>query len=393
MKVATLLILCFVSLFISAQDPNLRNEILSFQDTTRLLIENSRTLMLQALKEKEYERAFEIRKLLADEVDDEQYMTFSLGEEFLISTMIGTYEVISITAAKWDSLENVQSTSIPEMVREDGLFDELLQLAQRDKTDIEHMIYGPWGGDRREQQLVHLVFNAILASSYYSPLTKEDVNSQADEFLSSYPESPYDYFIKRMVREKYERVDWGLVLFMGAGAGEFNGGFSEFVDMGVPVLISFEGFYRNWMAGIRIQGGGARVQQDFNYQGDWPEGIRVNPLYAGVDVGYAIMNRDKLRVIPYAEIGGLSISPVDNKKNRPYEDLEIGSFVYGAGAIIDVMPWSSQSWIEEYRFGFRLQGGILVHNFENKDERFSGAYPFIGLGLIMDVFGIKLDTN
>ena len=74
-------------------------------------------------------------------MDPEKYVTFSTSEDFLIAFLIGAPEVVLVTAAKWDSLDN--SYSYAEQPGKDNLYDELLRISSRDRTNVELLINTP----------------------------------------------------------------------------------------------------------------------------------------------------------------------------------------------------------------------------------------------------------
>jgi len=387
--IAFIIIFCSPALLI-AQDPQLRSQIVNYQDSTQKLIENSRLMISKELDDRNYEKVADILNLLNEEVDYEKHVALTGFENILIPIIIGSYENTLIVASKWDSISNQENYSYLRV--RDNLTGDLLRIAKRDREDIERAIKSSFL-DQEQKDLVTLLFHSLISIDETNQIEQETLNSRVEDFLSTHPETVYASFVKKVIREKYVLDDWGYGMFFGAGWGDFQGGFSEFVSINAPVYISLEAYYRRYVLGFRIQGGGGEVQQACEYKGVWPNDLSVNPLYFGATLGYSAIDHKIIRLQPYLELGGITTTPIESERNGQTNDLSVGSFVYGGGIALDIFPLNWDKNWNRTRLGIRIQGGILKHQLANKDERFDGDFPHFGVGLFFDLFDKKRDNR
>lgn len=383
MRGVLILLILFSAFNSISQKRDLYSKVYSYEDSTKILIKNSRRLILEAIKERDYSEAVRIKEFAEQNVDLDQYALFTLGEEFLISYHTQNFFQILTTFQNWDSLRNVPYYVY--RLEDDQLYENLLIQSVKDASIIyKNIDLSPYGDQHKDA--LRIVFRSMLADDPNANILQEDLNEEVENHLDKYNSSPYAKFLKENVRLVFEDR-FGYSVFLGAGFGGLNGGLSNYIENSVSALLGME-FYikRKYLVGFKIQGGGGEISQNFNYKGDWPEGMDVNPLFLGATTGYVFTDTKRVRLAGLLELGAYLIEPIEDEKTPETEDLALNSFAYGPSVILDYYPVRVDRFLTTVRFGLRIQAGYLILNYGAKDDRFNGNYPYVGTSLVLDLF-------
>lgn len=131
-------ILFLIAIRVFSQDPDLTNKIFSYEDSTKVLVQNSRRLIVESIKNGDYIEADRIKDYAENNVDHAQYALFTIAEDFLISYHTNDFSRILITLQNWDSLKGAPyNTYIPE---NDKLYENLLKQSLKDSVRIFNSI-------------------------------------------------------------------------------------------------------------------------------------------------------------------------------------------------------------------------------------------------------------
>jgi len=387
-----LLIISFNSL---GQDPDLRKQILSYQDSTSVLIKNSRKLIVESLERKDYVKASEVKQYMDTEIDLNKYSVFSIGEEILIDFLTLNYSNIFKITKNWEEIISQRSAPgvliLPEY---DRMYPNLLKLSIRDSAWVRNNI-DEISDDEEKSDFLQLVFNTFLRYEAESGVSPKEVEMQGNQYLEKYSISPYKPFIRNETSPKFTLGDFGWGMGLGIAFGQYNGGLGNYFDKTPDGILMLDGYYKRYFASMRIQGGGADVLQTFEYEGTWDEGIKIFDLYYSLMFGYSVVKTKKVRMIPFAEIGGLNFNIDEDDRTPDNEDQKLSSFVFGYGLMVDILPfnWQSSNPFLPLNYswdaGLRLHAGMFTNSFENKVPDFDGSYPYVGISIIFDSFQMK----
>lgn len=341
---------------------------------------------------RDYEGIKAIKVKLKTEFDSTKQLALIDEEAFVINYMVRDYRDILKKVKSWPKSFNVSSYELM-YPPEDGLFEHLLDVATLDSTRLIGQISEP-GLKPYEQGFLELYFRALLSTNSSSSISREELARMGQAYLDKYAPSPFDSFVKLKIRRKYVKNNWGATLGLGAARGTYQGDFGNLLRFNVPVLIDLELNYKPFVAGLRLSGGEGTIRRDFEYEGFWDRGLKVNPFYGGLYVGY-MLDLDPIRISPYYDLGWTFISVAERDLTMDNEDFEIAGFTHGPGLSLDFIPPFSWSGLDNeiYRLGFRFKGGVLFNSLKNKDPMFDSHYPYLGIELILDFVETELDLN
>lgn len=332
------------------------------------------------------------RQQLKFSFDSTKYVTLLDEEEIMINYMIRNYDDILKQVASWpqDFADDSYYLKYPP---EDGLLDHLLDVAVLDSVQLLAQVdQSQFRPDQKA--FLQLYLRAFLSLNPASSISEKALANWGQTYLDQHAPSPYDKFVKLRIRRKYIENKWGATVGLGVARGTFEGEFGNFIRFNVPVLLDLEVNYQKMIAGLRLSVGEGTVRRDFEYDGFWDRGLKVNPFYGGLYVGY-MLDLEPFRIIPYYDIGATVITVAERDMTIDNEEQDIGTFTHGPGISLDFM--SPFSWTgfdhEVYRLGLRFKGGMLFNNYENKSPMFESSYPYLGVSLILDFVGTELDTK
>lgn len=340
---------------------------------------------------RDYADIASIRQQLNTAFDTTKYVTLLDEEEIVINYMIRDYNDILKQVAAWPQTSD--DNYYLEYPQEDGLLDHLLDIAVLDSvqlsTQVDQSQRQPY-----EKAFLQLYLQAFLSLNPASDIPETTVTRMGQTYLDQHAPSPFDRFVKLRIRRKYVKNNWGATVGLGVARGTFQGEFGNLLRFNVPVLLDLEVNYQKMIAGLRLSVGEGTVRRDFEYDGFWDRGLKVNPFYGGLYVGY-MLEVAPFRIIPYYDVGGTVITVAEQDMTVDNEEQDIGTFTHGPGLSLDFMsPFSWSGFDNEvYRLGLRFKGGMLFNNFKNKGPMFESRYPYLGIALILDFVGTELDTK
>ncbi len=362
------------------------------QDSVMTAVRELRRQIKFSADIRDYASVGDFRKTLKFSFDSTKYVTLLDEEEIVINFMIHNYEDILKQVASWPPVFEEENYYL-EYPPEDGLLDHVLDVAVLDSvhllSQIEQSSVQP-----HQKAFLQLYLRAFLSLNPASNISETSLANDGQEYLDRYAPSPYDRFVKLKIRRKYIKNKWGATIGLGVARGTFQGEFGNLVRFNVPVLLDLEVNYQKMIAGLRLSVGEGTVRRDFEYDGFWDRGLKVNPFYGGLYVGY-MLDVDPFRIVPYYDIGGTVITVAEQDRTVDNEEQDIGTFTHGPGLSLDFMsPFSWSGFDNEiYRLGLRFKGGILFNNFKNKGPMFESQYPYLGVSLILDFVGTELDVK
>lgn len=164
------------------------------------------------------------------------------------------------------------------------------------------------------------------------------------------------------VTDNPQKRSWGIGLSAGGGGALIIGDFSNYYTNTALFVTNLDlRFSRLHVSGFYHLGGG-KLQNELTYkETTWPAGNKYRMDIAGVSLGLAIIEREKIRIIPNVS---LSYSEFESKNIQVGDDL-LGmrtGYTYGFGITTDVKMGnlligeaSEKKKLEHYlRFGINV---------------------------------------
>ncbi|WP_192820850.1 hypothetical protein [Rufibacter sp. LB8] len=379
----------------------IQQEILNYPESPAELISKGRRLILDRFLAGDAAKVRQVKNYLLEHVEDENYVALLPIERWYLGYWTKDYLDVLPAVLHLDSvgLASFRGKIFP---MPDMLLEKLETAVRDSKAQIVQDIKN---ADLRtidkEYLLLHLEF--MLARQEFSlaerqnaetmqrnPEAERDtLNAMANRFLSNYPQSQFEPFIRSNIREAYVPAKLGFTYEIFSGFGVFTKGLSHNFSNTVPIGISFEAYLRRWAFSTRAFIGFGNTRKDFPYEnGVWPTGSRMTAFTPEFDLGYVVAENKRLKLTPFIGIAATKISPEeeDNDLQQEYRKAEFGfTTTYAVGTALDIKlgQGSAYTWREggEERYLFvRLRYAFLSPQFSSHYSGLNGYMHHVTVG-------------
>ena len=173
-----------------------------------------------------------------------------------------------------------------------------------------------------------------------SPENQKSWNESVDKFLSDYPNSDYEWFVRHLIRKQYVENDWGWGMGLDICGGFLTG---TMKDKFLPIFgfgISFDVLYKKFLLnlGYDIIISDTKIDQPYS-GGIYPAGSRDNVMNFYADLGYRIVDNHAISVAPFVGIGGAWDTYGYGQYDKPnLSELDKFYTTCQAGLIFDIKP-------------------------------------------------------
>ncbi|WP_037320071.1 hypothetical protein [Salegentibacter sp. Hel_I_6] len=364
----TLFVLLFLSgiSLISAQNKdNIENEILSYTNSQTQIISKGRLLLADSFLEGDLQKVEEVRNYLLKEVDSENYIALLPGEQWLISYWTGEfYDVLDSVNYYYTKGSNSYENKIFPL--EDRLYYKLVEKSWNELEKLEEKILN---SDLNEEQkdflLLHL--NYMISGQPLNTISQDEINKMADLFLENHPTGKYTDLVKNNIRFRFVASNWGFAFDFFMGYAVQNGALSSQFNNGFALGHGFDVEYKKFSLYLRNYIGFTKTLEEMEVEGvAWEKEMRLTQYLPEASIGYSVVDNSKLKLSPFAGIGGVAFSPTQSDiNNRPeLEDSQVGFVTaYTLGANLDfklgwntsaILPNDKTYWFLRCRYGYTM---------------------------------------
>ena len=375
-RVNLAILLVFLPVMLFAQDKDLEREIMEYSGNQSQLIPKGRKLLMDKFLEGDIEKVKRLKDYLLKEAQNEDYVALYPGEQWMIMYWTGEHEQLKEAILQFtpEPPETYQRKIFPE---EDLLYTKLLERSWENLPMLEDKILN----SHLELQAVDFLLlhlNFMVSGEPLMKLSPDNVNSMATLYLETYPDSPYETFIRTNIRYKYEPSKWGIGIEFFSGFGMFTGELSEMYHNHGVLGVGFDIEYHKFTLYLRNYIGFANTKQDREIAGVlWTKGSPAQMFFPDASLGYAVVENDKIKISPFAGVGGASIGPgsLELEERPELEALEVGfSPSYTLGLNLNIkMGWDTSIismnddksyWFIRIRYGYTMPqfGNYSLHN-------------------------------
>ena len=363
-----LFILLFLSVisYVSAQNKdNIENEILSYTNSQTQIISKGRLLLADSFMEGDLQKVDEVRNYLLKEVDSENYIALLPGEQWLISYWTGEfYDVLdSVNYYYTKGNKNYQDKIFPP---EDRLYYKLVEKSWNELEQLEgEILTSDLNEDQKDFLLLHL--NFMIAGEPLNTITQDEINEMADLFIEKHPAGKYTELVKNNIRYKFKASNWGFAFDFFAGYAIQTGELSSQFNNGFALGHGFDIEYKKFTLFLRNYIGFPKTLREQEVEGiTWEKDMRVTQFLPEASIGYSVVDTEKIKLSPFAGIGGVGFSPVEaDIQDRPELDESTVGFVtsYTVGANLDfklgwntgaIFPNNKTYWFVRCRYGYTM---------------------------------------
>lgn len=314
--------LTFLSIFSFAQNDSLEKEILNYSDSYPEIIMKGRGLLQQKFLEGDYNKVAEIKSYLENKIQDTQYIVFYPLENWFLSYWIKDYNYLLKTLPETEPERRMYNTYNPKINPAKDLLQEKLITKTREsinklEADIKSSDLAQIDKDFLS---LHLKFSAT--AGHTNPSDTDSLNVLSNQFLTSYPNSKYENFVRKYIRYELTYSKWAFTFEFFSGYGILTGDLSKTFNNLVPIGVAFDVYYKNWVIYFRGTVGISKTKVDLPYNnGVWKTGSTANIALPEASLGYVIMDKRFFKLAPFAGFGGTEIS-APGTEIKKYPDLK-----------------------------------------------------------------------
>ncbi|MFZ1290507.1 MAG: hypothetical protein WAR79_10465 [Melioribacteraceae bacterium] len=375
-------IILILSFEYAAQD--IEKEILNYDDTDIQIISKSRKLVVDKLKDGDYEKVNEVLNYLDNKFDTSKVIVFWDTERWQIEYLVNnlSYILNSSKTFRHSSYEYLNTKLQPP---QDLVWEEIKEITKSKYSELQNNI-DTSSFSNEEKDLLNLTLNYLIQYEVEGKITRENVNSQADMFLEKYKYSAYTYFVRNYIRFVYKFSNWAYGYGIDLGYGSFTGGTKDFIQSYMPLGMQLDLYYKDFVSSLRFSAGIiGKVKQEFEYKGIWKKGLKLNIYHAELSVGFPMMYFSNFRVNPYAGVALGNISPPSEVAKEDGNDVDLGTefgFVFGLNSTISfsssVNEFDDLAVFGDYLLNIRF--GYSTVSFKGRNPVLNGNTYFITLG-------------
>lgn len=333
------------------------NEIVSYVDSTEILVHNGRKLFLKELSDSNLIKTKEIYDYLTEKTKNKHYSAFYYLEDLYINMLAGDWELVNKFMLEHEKYKNKiiypNSQEIIMKLYEMTVHNNQAILSNCESSQIDEQ--------------AKMLITALLQ---YIEIEKSDkkYNEMLVAYKKKFKNQKYESFEKGFMPTKIIKASGnfsfgsGMIFITGDLSNNFssNSSFSMGMDFNIDKVFT----------SLYLHGTSLKLKEPFMAISDidtlnFELNEKFTYLDAGLKTGYFIIRSNRFHIAPYASI---SASFLESTKYEAPEDNDLeyeifNSFTYGVG----------------------LHTEVKIYNFESKNMYYGG--PTNGY------FSIKFETG
>jgi len=380
------------------QVDSIERQILNYDDSKSVIISKGRSLLLDKFLENDKEKVKEIKNYLMEKGEGENYVALYTAELWLILYWTNEYEELLTRLKEYQMPTpfveyHIYPTSISRHYSSrydnriyplpDMLYTKLLQYSKEKEDEIITQIQFS-DIDMEKKEFLQLNFESMIKKS---PSYQDTLNMQVESFRKAFPESEFNDYIGKYIKYKYVLGNWGAAIELFFGMGFPTGGLRErFID-DVAGGVALDVYYKKFEFILRMYGGSYHLKKDIEFsKGIYPKDSAMTVFLPELSFGYAVFENHRIKLAPFAGIGGLFIHTTSKKRKEIPElkELSASAFAFNFGASFDIR-FSKKPQYKYYPNSFdlflRIRYNFCLPIYPNKYDAISGQLHTVTIGL------------
>ncbi len=379
----------FLLLFsFSCLKAQIKNEILSYSDSTDIIMNNGKELMMQSLMSGNDEKAKEIYYYMQDEAIKRGFLAFSYIDILYINALSHNWGEF------FDYIKNFkEKVNLPIYDREAQFSDRLYNITKQKAGailyDAKKVL--PEEEYATLELFLHVVQEDDLSSKY---------RKLKNDFEHDFTSSKYEEFVDNYLPDLPMKASW--TCSFGSGFMSPTGTFGDHFKTTASFYMSTDFNISNVYFSLFLDGSNLRVDEPFtieNYQ--FEKNDRFAYFDGGLQLGYFLVNSNYIHLAPYATIAGSSLESnlYSDYENNDMEYHMINAFTCGAGVHTQIKLFEAKSnpysgfWYGiyydqsvEYYFALKCNIGYNVLTSSNYDVA-KGDMFYAQIGIVWGLGG------
>lgn len=342
------------------------DEIASLPETDIRVLSKARALLGGSILGGQSEKAGRILDFLDVRFDSTRILTLNPRERLLAEFWTGRFErVLADPERAADLACEPEPLSAayrrPRLMPDrDLLLEDLVDYSRRQRTDLIARIRSTTlGGEQKDflRLFVTVLIDPDPAVAEGYPTYRRQINDEASVFLTMYPRSRYETFVRRYMRVVLRPSPWAYAIGLGLGGVRFDGELSRWFDSGLSFDLWGEVSYRQWYVVLwTTLGAMSEVRSTFVYHGTWNSGTVVSPSGAALAVGYTFNLSRSIIVTPHVGCAYVDISPPELERTKTgFEGkMDFGAAVAGVNIDLPIIRTDDGDLFEGVERGYHF---------------------------------------
>jgi hypothetical protein len=318
-------------------------------------------------------------------LNNEVYVTINWDERWLLYYWSENFGAVLSEAAEFGAHERtLEAYKVP--APNDSLFEIIDAAVLEKRFDIFQSIRHAFLNDE-EKAFATLLLEYLLRLNN----NEEDWADRLDNFMDKFPSSKYNYFINSVKPSILKPANKAF----GFSGSFLSGTWSGELDRSVKPLFAgqIDAYY--WVARWNVLGsfvfGGPRIARDISDGIEiWPKNDPTTFINFSLELGYDIINNQKVRIFP--AIGGAIASlkpPSPDEESEEEPPPYYDNFTFFEGHLTTSLTADAKLFSKNYKnwdtpkgsyHGIRLKVAYNWLNFKGQNQQLAGNLFYVSVG-------------
>ncbi len=387
-KLLPLTLLVFIGFWfeVAGQSDSLKQEIFSYRDSTAETIAKGRKLLMDKFLLNDKKKVAELLTYLESVEKDQNFLAFFPTERWFLYYWIERYDPLMSDLANYDE-DYHRSIDQKLGPARDSLY---LKLRSGLRVQRFQIIENIQRAELSDTEKAFLILNLdYFITAYAKTINRDSLNHLSNEYLTSYPQSRFENYVRKYIRFEMKNSKWGLGFEFFSGYGAFTGHLRKNFKNHVPFGVAFDVCYMNFTLFLRDYIGLGSTNDSIPFKdGTWRKDAKASTFLPEASIGYTVVENKIIKLVPFLGIASMEISPSqsDIKKYPEYENVHLKlTTTYTFGLNLDFKIAKAKKVInrpnERSYWFLRLRYAYNKPQFEQKYNRFNGDFHYITIGI------------
>lgn len=312
-------------------------------------------------------------------LEDAQYAGLIWDERWLLYYWTESYgTLLAEVSAFSEEQRALQSWKVQPP--KDSLFEWIDLTINERRFDLFNSIRSAFLNEE-EKAFTTLLLEYLLRLNH----DEEEWANRLQSFEDHYPSSKYRAFVKSIKPTILKPSSQGLGISGGFLAGNWTDQLER--NLGIPYAMQLDLYFwdRRWNYLFDFAIGGPSLRRDIVANNAiWPKKDPTTFFTVGLNLGYDIINRSKIRIYPTIGGGFGMIKPTEPDEDEEplpdfYDNFYFRQFHLSAALTADIKLFSSQNAPKGSYHGVKLKFGWNRLNFGAKNEYLRGDLLYLAV--------------